>query len=40
MSDFLFRGKLADLDPDIYELAQIEAERQVRKLIMIASERV
>jgi glycine hydroxymethyltransferase len=38
MSDFLFRGSLADLDPEIYELTQIEAERQVRKLIMIASE--
>ena len=38
MSDFLFRGSLADLDPEIYDLTQIEAERQVRKLIMIASE--
>ena len=38
MSDFLFRGSLADLDPEIHELNQIEAERQVRKLIMIASE--
>ncbi|MFZ6030841.1 MAG: glycine cleavage system aminomethyltransferase GcvT [Chloroflexota bacterium] len=38
MSDFLFRGSLADLDPDIYELTQIEAERQFRKLILIPSE--
>jgi glycine hydroxymethyltransferase len=38
MTDFLFRGSLADLDPDVYELTQIEAERQVRKLILIASE--
>ena len=38
MSDFLFRGSLEDLDPKIYDLTQIEAERQVRKLIMIASE--
>ena len=38
MSDFLFRGSLADLDPKVHELAQIEAERQVRKLILIASE--
>jgi len=38
MSDFLFRGTLADLDPEIHDLNQIEAERQVRKLIMIASE--
>ena len=38
MSDFLFRGNLADLDPDIYELTQLEAERQCRKLILIPSE--
>jgi glycine hydroxymethyltransferase len=38
MSDFLFSGSLADLDPEIYDLTQVEAERQVRKLIMIASE--
>jgi glycine hydroxymethyltransferase len=38
MSDFLFRGSLQDLDPDVYELTQLEAERQYRKLILIASE--
>ncbi len=38
MTDFLFRGSLEDLDPAVYQLTQIEAERQVRKLIMIASE--
>ena len=38
MSDFIFRGSLADLDPEVYELTQIEAERQARKLILIASE--
>jgi len=38
MTDYLFRGALRDLDPDVYELAQIEAERQYRKLILIASE--
>jgi glycine hydroxymethyltransferase len=38
MSNFLFRGSLADLDPDIYELTQLEAERQCRKLILIPSE--
>jgi glycine hydroxymethyltransferase len=38
MPDFLFRGSLRELDPDVYELAQIEAERQYRKLILIASE--
>jgi len=38
MSDFLFRGDLAELDPDVYKLTQLEAERQYRKLILIASE--
>ena len=38
MSDFLFRGKLADLDPDVFDLTQLEAERQARKLILIPSE--
>ena len=38
MKDFLFHGSLTDLDPDLYELTQLEAERQVRKLILIASE--
>ena len=38
MPDYLFRGKLADLDPEVYELTQLEQERQARKLILIASE--
>ena len=38
MSDFLFRGKLAQLDPDVFDLTQLEAERQARKLILIPSE--
>ncbi|GAB4502602.1 MAG: hypothetical protein Fur0035_21560 [Anaerolineales bacterium] len=38
MPDYLFRGSLADLDPDVYQLTQLEAERQARKLILIASE--
>lgn len=38
MSDFLFRGKLKDLDPEINDLIKFEGERQVRKLIMIPSE--
>jgi glycine hydroxymethyltransferase len=38
MSDFLFRGSLSDLDPDVFELTQVEAERQVRRLILIPSE--
>ena len=38
MSDYLFRGNLAKLDRDVYELTQLEAERQYRKLILIPSE--
>ncbi len=38
MRDFLFRGTLAQLDPDLYDLTQIEAERQYRVLILIPSE--
>ena len=38
MEDYLFRGNLAELDPAIYALTQLEAERQYRKLILIPSE--
>ncbi len=38
MSDFLFRGDLAKLDPDVFDLTQLESERQARKLILIPSE--
>src|SRR3972149_11831940 len=38
MRDFLFRSSIAELDPQLEELFGIEAERQERKLIMIASE--
>ncbi len=38
MSDSLFRGSMNDIDPDVYELTQIEAERQYRRLILIPSE--
>jgi glycine hydroxymethyltransferase len=38
MPDYLFRGSLEKLDPDVYKLTQLEAERQYRKLILIASE--
>jgi glycine hydroxymethyltransferase len=38
MSDFIFRGVLSDLDPAVYELTQLEAERQIRHLILIPSE--
>ncbi len=38
MTDYLFRGSLEKLDKDVYELTQLEQERQARKLILIASE--
>lgn len=38
MQDFLFRGSLADLDPNIQKLNELEAERQYRRLILIPSE--
>src|SRR5512144_113073 len=38
MADFLVRGSLSKLDPDVYDLMQFEAERQARKLILIPSE--
>jgi glycine hydroxymethyltransferase len=38
MTDFLFRGTLSELDSDVYELTQLEAERQARKIILIPSE--
>ncbi|NJL95298.1 MAG: hypothetical protein HC915_17050, partial [Anaerolineae bacterium] len=36
--DYLFRGDLASLDPDVAALIDLEALRQARKLIMIPSE--
>ncbi len=38
MADFLTRGSLKEVDPEVHELIQIEAERQYRKLILIPSE--
>ena len=38
MTDFLVRGRLADLDPALHDLLQIESERQYRRLILIPSE--
>lgn len=38
MSDYLIRGTLAELDPAVHQLTQLEAERQYRKIILIASE--
>lgn len=38
LKDFLFRGTLAELDPAVADLINLEAERQVRRLIMIPSE--
>ncbi len=38
MPDLLFRGGLADLDPDLSDVVDFETERQFRKLILIPSE--
>lgn len=38
MSDFLFRGDIDELDPDVAELIRHETARQQQKLIMIPSE--
>lgn len=38
MDDFLFRGELEELDPAVYQLSELEAERQFRRLILIPSE--
>ena len=38
MKDFLFREPLRELDPEIHALIGHEAERQIRKLIMVPSE--
>lgn len=38
MSDYLFRGTLSQVDPDVHQLINLETERQFRKLIMIPSE--
>ncbi|MGD8605464.1 MAG: serine hydroxymethyltransferase, partial [Anaerolineales bacterium] len=38
MQDYLFRGDLTELDPELEDLTQIETERQYRKIILIPSE--
>ena len=38
MTDFLFHGDLAKLDPEVKKLIEYEKERQFRKLILIPSE--
>jgi glycine hydroxymethyltransferase len=38
MSDFLFRGALAEIDPAVAELIEREADRQACKLILVPSE--
>jgi glycine hydroxymethyltransferase len=38
MSDYIFRGSLSQIDPDVEALIHFESERQARKLIMIPSE--
>ncbi|MCU0722063.1 MAG: serine hydroxymethyltransferase, partial [Planctomycetes bacterium] len=37
-SNTFFEGRLADVDPDVHGLAAAEEHRQMRKLVMIASE--
>jgi glycine hydroxymethyltransferase len=38
MKDFLIRGKIGEIDPEVQRLTQYETERQFRKLILIPSE--
>ena len=38
MKDFLFRGKLDEIDPEVQHITNFETERQFRKLILIPSE--
>jgi glycine hydroxymethyltransferase len=38
MDDFLFRGDLSDLDPDVAALVDLESIRQAKRLILIPSE--
>lgn len=38
MNDFLFRGSIAEYDPDLAALIELEALRQARKLILVPSE--
>ena len=38
MADHLIRGSLSSVDPEVFQLTQIETERQFRKLILIPSE--
>ena len=38
MSDYLVRGALADVDPEVAKLIEHEHSRQINKLVMIASE--
>lgn len=38
MTDYIFRGTLKEIDPDVDNLIQLETERQCRKIILIPSE--
>jgi glycine hydroxymethyltransferase len=38
MPDFLFRDRFVDIDPKLFELLQIEGERQYKRIILIPSE--
>ena len=40
MLEYLFKKDLVEVDPDVSRLAELEAERQVRKIILIPSESV
>ena len=37
-NDYLFRGELVEVDPDVAEIVRHETARQAKYLIMIASE--
>lgn len=38
MTDYLLKQDAKDLDPDMFQLSELESERQARRLIMIPSE--
>jgi len=38
MNDFIFRGSFQEIDPEVFELSEIESERQTRRIILIPSE--
>ena len=40
MLDLIFNKSIQDVDPDVHEVTQLEAARQVRRIILIPSESV